>query len=190
MVLLGLLFFTNFTWRKTLTQCNVNKYGGKVHVWKSRNFYSFLSSKVVQGSFNILMIFFLFNSLPITKFLPEWSSKIKSSRKINYFSTLKTRWTIWRLPQVEFENQVENPLGISMPLFLLSCFWSVWSFNCRKIYSADSALFALLDKHTAIQVKAIVEFPKQNKWLLVIWVSAVCFKNCAKLGNPLEKKCV
>ena len=129
------------------------------------------------------MIFFL----KTTSFL-EWSSKIKSSRKINYFSTLKTRWTIWRLPQVEFENQVENPLGISMPLFLLSCFWSVWSFNCRKIYSADSALFALLDKHTAIQVKTIVEFPKQNKWLLVIWVSAVCFKNCAKLGNPLEKK--
>ena len=47
--------------------------------------------------------------------MPEWSSKIKSSRKINYFSTLKTRWTIWGLPQVEFENQVENPLGISMP---------------------------------------------------------------------------
>ena len=156
MVLLGLLFFTNFTWRKTLTQC---KYGGKVHVWKSRNFYSFLSSKVVQGSFNILMIFFLFIiSLPITKCLPEWSCKMKSSRKINYFSTLKTRWTIWRLPQVEFENQVENPLGISMPLFLLSCFWSVWSFNCRKIYSADSTLFALLDKHTAIQVKPFEEF--------------------------------
>ena len=52
--------------------------------------------------------------LKTTSFL-EWSSKIKSSRKINYFSTLKTRWTIWRLPQVEFENQVENPLGISMP---------------------------------------------------------------------------
>ena len=51
----------------------------------------------------------------ITASLPEWYSKIKSSRKMNYFSTLKTRWTIWRLPQVEFENQVENPLGISMP---------------------------------------------------------------------------
>jgi hypothetical protein len=33
-----------------------------------------------------------------------------------------------------------------------------------------------------------VEFPKQNKWLLVIWVSAVSFENCANLRNPLEKK--
>ena len=90
-----------------------------------------------------------------------------------------------------WESSWKSPWNFNAPLFLLSCFWSVWSFNCRKIYSADSALFALLDKHTAIQVKSFLEFPEQNyikKGVACYGFQLFCFKNNAKSENPLAKK--
>ena len=89
------------------------------------------------------------------------------------------------------ESSWKSPWNFNAPLFLLSCFWSVWSFNCRKIYSADSALFALLDKHTAIQVKTILVFPKQNyfkKGVACNGFQLFCLKNHDKSENLLDKK--
>ena len=157
-----------------------------MNFWKSRNFSIFLSSKVVQGSFNILMIFFSFFLYLITTSLQK-SSKIKSSRKINYFSTLKTRWTIWGLPQVEFENQVENPLGISMPpipfFLLLVCL--IFQLPKNLLCWFSSICFTGQAYRNSSKIICGVSRVSQVKKSGVL---AVCFKNCAKLGNPLERK--